>query len=131
MENYEETIEKILSLISNNNSINYNKLLDKKQLISLLKEPVKLFFNENPFLLTDANIELICDKYENFAYNAFNTYVNYQFLYDALKQCDNILVEIINKETINLLIELNENSPEPNNKLKIAHQRYTDYLNGK
>ena len=131
MENYNETIEKILSLISHNYGINCSKLSDKNQLVSLLKEPIKSFFFENPFLLTDANIELICDKYENYAYNAFNTYTNYQILYDALKYCDRILIEIVNKEMQELFIELTNNSPEPNEKLKKAHERYKNYLNGK
>ena len=131
MENYNQTIEKILSLISQQHGISYNKLYDKNQLTSLLEEPVKSFFDENPFLLTDANIELICDKYENYAYNAFNTYEKYQILYDALIYCDSILKKIINKETLELFIELTNNVPEPNEKLKKAHERYKNYLNGK
>ena len=131
MENYDNTIEKILSLISHNNGINYSKLSDKIKLVSLLKEPVKSFFFENPFLLTDANIELLCDKYENYAYNAFNTYEKYQILYDTLKHCDKILIEIVNKETLELFIELTKNPQVPNEKFKKAHERYIHYLNGK
>ena len=134
MENYNETIEKILSLISHNNGINYDMLVDdeiKHKLSKRLSNSVKLFFDENPFLLTDANIELICDKYENYAFNAFNTYANYQILYDTLLYCDG-LFELKNlKDTIEILNEMIKNPPEPNEKLKKAHERYKNYLNGK
>jgi len=48
-----------------------------------------------------------------------------------LNVCDNKLKEIINKETMDLFIELTNNPEEPNEKIKLAHERYKNYLNGK
>lgn len=129
MKDYNIIAEQILINIIQNNDVNYDisilNCVFIKKWKTYLYNPIKDFFEENESLLNDTNISLICDKRNNFAENIFSTHKNHQALYNIIKDCDYCISDHL------FMVDIINNPPEPNDKLKEAHKRYKIFLNDK